>query len=205
MKISYVGLSAGSSISIHQSQWRSTSGDPSGKDRQDLLKWWSKAVKTPMSIRGDHHRMTPANSGVALAHPWRDSASLPSIGSDRTVGSPPKGQAVTRVTVDGKHFFVMTRAIPPRTCRLKESRKYGVFDEQSEEEKRRKPGLRHTSRKDHEPQAQDEFKKGGFGKIIAGGRHRARRTQGNFNQVQRRNGFPSSASATIPAETAELG
>ena len=157
---------------------------------KDLFEVVVKAAKAPMSIRGDTIEYDASKFKVAPGSSVEDLLRrLPGIEVGQDGGITAEGQAVTRVTVDGKRFFGNDPKTATKNLPAEGVKKVQVFDEQSEEEKL--TGASSTPpEKTMNLELKDEFKKGGFGKIIAGaGTEERAELKGNFNKFNDKEQF----------------
>ncbi len=157
---------------------------------QDLFEIVVKAAKAPMSIRGDTIEYDASKFKVAPGSSVEDLLRrLPGIevGQDGSISA--EGQSVTKVTVDGKRFFGNDPKTATKNLPAEGIKKVQVFDEESEEEKL--TGASSTPpEKTMNLELKEEFKKGGFGKIIAGGGTEERaELKGNYNKFNKTEQF----------------
>jgi len=92
------------------------------------------------------------------------------------------GKDVTKVTVDGKQFFGSDPKIATKNLPAESISKIQVFDTQTEEEEA--TGLASKSEdKTMNLELKEDYKKGGFGKVIAGvGTQKRAELKGNYNK-----------------------
>lgn len=157
---------------------------------KDLFEVVVKAAKAPMSIRGDTIEYDASKFKVAPGSSVEDLLRrLPGIEVGQDGGITAEGQSVTRVTVDGKRFFGNDPKTATKNLPAEGVKKVQVFDEKSEEEKL--TGASSTPpEKTMNLELKDEFKKGGFGKIIAGaGTEERAELKGNFNKFNEKEQF----------------
>ncbi len=157
---------------------------------KDLFEIVVKAAKAPMSIRGDTIEYDASKFKVAPGSSVEDLLRrLPGIevGQDGSISS--EGQSVTKVTVDGKRFFGNDPKTATKNLPAEGIKKVQVFDEASEEEKL--TGASSTPpEKTMNLELKEEFKKGGFGKIIAGaGTEERAELKGNYNKFNDKEQF----------------
>lgn len=157
---------------------------------KDLFEVVVKAAKAPMSIRGDTIEYDASKFKVAPGSSVEDLLRrLPGIevGQDGSISS--EGQSVTKVTVDGKRFFGNDPKTATKNLPAEGIKKVQVFDEESEEEKL--TGASSTPpEKTMNLELKEEFKKGGFGKIIAGaGTEERAELKGNYNKFNDKEQF----------------
>lgn len=157
---------------------------------KDLFEVVVKAAKAPMSIRGDTIEYDASKFKVAPGSSVEDLLRrLPGIevGQDGSISS--EGQSVTKVTVDGKRFFGNDPKTATKNLPAEGIKKVQVFDEESEEEKL--TGASSTPpEKTMNLELKEEFKKGGFGKIIAGaGTEERAELKGNYNKFNKTEQF----------------
>ncbi len=157
---------------------------------KDLFEVVVKAAKAPMSIRGDTIEYDASKFQVAPGSSVEDLLRrLPGIevGQDGSISA--EGQSVTKVTVDGKRFFGNDPKTATKNLPAEGIKKVQVFDEESEEQKL--TGASSTPpEKTMNLELKEEFKKGGFGKIIAGGGTEERaELKGNYNKFNKKEQF----------------
>ncbi|MCF8237357.1 MAG: TonB-dependent receptor family protein [Saprospiraceae bacterium] len=157
---------------------------------KDLFEVVVKAAKAPMSIRGDTIEYDASKFKVAPGSSVEDLLRrLPGIevGQDGSISA--EGQSVTKVTVDGKRFFGNDPKTATKNLPAEGIKKVQVFDEESEEQKL--TGASSTPpEKTMNLELKEEFKKGGFGKIIAGaGTEERAEMKGNYNKFNKKEQF----------------
>ncbi len=127
-----------------------------------------KEAKAPLKMRGDTLEYDATTFKVPAGSTVEDLLRrLPgmAVGADGAITS--HGQSVNKVTVDGKRFFGDDPTMATKNLPAESVSKVQVFNEKSEQEKL--TGL--TLEKDQKTmnlELKDDFKKGGFGKILAG-------------------------------------
>lgn len=150
---------------------------------KDLFEVVVKEAKAPMSIRGDTIEYDASKFKVAPGSTVEDLLRrLPGmeVKPDGTISS--EGQEIRRVTVDGRRFFGGDVKSATKNLPAEGISKVQVFDEETEEKK-----LTGSSSVPPEKMMnltlKDEFKKGGFGKIIGGaGTEERAELKGNYNR-----------------------
>lgn len=127
-----------------------------------------KEAKAPLKMRGDTIEYDASTFKVPAGSSVEDLLrKLPGIavGADGSITS--QGQGVNKVTVDGKRFFGDDPTMATKNLPAESVSKVQVFNEKTEQEKL--TGL--TLEKDQKTmnlELKEDFKKGGFGKLIAG-------------------------------------
>jgi hypothetical protein len=157
---------------------------------KDLFEVVVRAAKAPMSIRGDTIEYDASKFKVPPGSTVEDLLRrLPGmeVGADGSLSS--EGQAINRVTVDGRRFFGGDPKAATKNLPAEGISKVQVFTEETEEKK-----LTGADSKPPEKmmnlELKDEFKKGGFGKIIAGaGTEERMELKGNYNRFDKKQQF----------------
>lgn len=135
----------------------------------ELMEVVIKAAKAPLTIRGDTIEYDASTFKVPPGSTVEDLLRrLPGIevGQDGSIKS--EGRDVTKVTVDGKKFFGADPKAATKNLPAEGITKVQIFDEETEEKKL--TGVSSTMPdKVMNLALKDEFKKGSFGKVTAGG------------------------------------
>lgn len=135
---------------------------------QELMEVVIKAAKAPMKIRGDTieydattFKVPPGSTVEELLR------RLPGmeVGQDGALTS--EGKDITRVTVDGKSFFGSDPKAATKNLPAEGISKVQVFDTKSEEEEIT-GATSESDTKTMNLELKDDFKKGGFGKVVGG-------------------------------------
>ncbi len=146
-----------------------------------------KAAKAPIKMRGDTIEYDATTFQVPEGATVEDLLRrLPGMEVAQDGSIEADGKEVTKVTVDGKSFFGNDPKAATKNLPAEGISKVQVFDTKTEEEK--VTGLSATSEKDKTMnlELKEEFKKGGFGKIIAGvGTESRRELKGNYNKFNK--------------------
>ena len=191
LKISYVGYMPQLIDIIPEAAGPIDIGEVRLKEiAKDLFEVVVKAAKAPMSIRGDTIEYDARKFKVAPGSSVEDLLRrLPGIEVNQEGGISSEGQEVTKVTVDGKRFFGNDPKTATKNLPAEGVSKVQVFDEESEEEKL--TGASSTPpEKTMNLELKEEFKKGGFGKIIAGaGTEERAELKGNYNKFNKKEQF----------------
>ncbi len=156
----------------------------------ELMEVVIKAAKAPISIRGDTLEYDASTFKVPPGSTVEDLLrKLPGIEVDADGSIKSEGQNVTKVTVDGKRFFGSDPKAATKNLPAEGISKIQVFNAETEEKKL--TGVSSTPpEKAMNLQLKDEFKKGGFGKVIAGaGSDDRRELKGNYNKFNDKEQF----------------
>jgi hypothetical protein len=142
-----------------------------------------REAKAPMRIVGDTLEYDATTFKVPEGSTLEDLLKrLPGVMVDQDGNIRAEGQAVTRVTVEGKTFFSDDPQMATKNLPAEGISKVQVFDRKTEEEKLM--GEKASSNeKEMNVVLKEDFKKGGFGKITAGaGNIDRRELKGNYNR-----------------------
>ena len=149
----------------------------------ELMEVVIKAAKAPIKMRGDTIEYDASTFKVPEGSTVEDLLKrLPGleIESDGSILS--DGKDVTEVTVDGKSFFGSDPKAATKNLPAEGISKVQVFDRKTEEEKIT-GATSESQEKTMNLELKDDFKSGGFGKVIAGvGTEDTREVKGNFNK-----------------------
>ncbi|HOY15443.1 MAG TPA: carboxypeptidase regulatory-like domain-containing protein, partial [Saprospiraceae bacterium] len=156
----------------------------------ELMEVVIKAAKAPMKMRGDTIEYDASTFKVPQGSTVEDLLRrLPGMEVDQDGTLRSDGRDITKVTVEGKDFFggdpkAVTKNLPAEGVS-----KVQVFDKKSEEEKL--TGIKgNTDQKEMNITLKDEFKKGGFGKVIVGaGSVERGEIKGNYNKFNDKHQF----------------
>ena len=150
---------------------------------KELMEVVIKAAKAPMTIRGDTIEYDASTFKVPAGSSVEDLLKrLPGIEVDQDGSIKAEGRSVTKVTVDGKRFFGTDPKAATKNLPAEGISKVQVFNTESEEKKLTGFDSKAPD-KTMNLQLKDEFKKGGFGKIVAGiGTQNTKELKGNFNR-----------------------
>lgn len=127
-----------------------------------------REAKAPLKMRGDTIEYDATTFKVPSGSTVEDLLrKLPGIdvAGDGTISS--HGQNVNKVTVDGKRFFGDDPTMATKNLPAESVSKVQVFNEKSEQEKLTGLPL-DKSQKTMNLELKEDFKKGGFGKLVAG-------------------------------------
>jgi hypothetical protein len=155
---------------------------------KELFEVVIREARAPMTIRGDTIEYDASTfkvpPGSTVEELLRRLPGL-EIGPDGGIKS--EGQDVTRVMVDGKQFFGSDPKAATKNLPAEGIAKVQVYREVTEEEKVT-GNKRMDGNKTMNLELKEEFKKGGFGKIIAGAGTEDRwEIKGNYNKFDEKN------------------
>ncbi len=164
---------------------------------KELFEIVIKAAKAPMVIKGDTIEYDASTFKVPIGSSVEDLLrKLPGMEVDAQGNITSEGKSVNRVTVDGKNFFGGDPKAATKNLPAEGISKVQVFTDQTEEEKitGRK---RLNADRAMNLELKDEFKKGGFGKIIAGiGLENTKELKGSYNKFNTKHQFAIVGSGT---------
>ena len=157
---------------------------------KELMEVVIKAAKAPMAIRGDTIEYDATTFKVPAGSSVEDLLRrLPGIEVDQEGAIKAEGRNVTKVTVDGKRFFGNDPKAATKNLPAEGISKVQVFNNETEEKKLTGYDSKSTD-KTMNLQLKDEFKKGGFGKIVAGvGTENTKELKGNYNKFNDKEQF----------------
>lgn len=164
---------------------------------KELFEVVIKAAKAPMLIKGDTIEYDASTFKVPQGSTVEDLLrKLPGIEVDQQGSITADGKNVNRVTVDGKNFFGGDPKAATKNLPAEGIAKVQVFNDVTEEQKI--TGQRRiNSDKAMNLELKEEFKKGGFGKIVAGlGTEETKEIKGNYNKFDSKNQFSVIGSLT---------
>ncbi|MFN8279918.1 MAG: TonB-dependent receptor [Saprospiraceae bacterium] len=156
-----------------------------------------KAAKAPMLIKGDTIEYDASTFKVPEGSTVEDLLrKLPGIEVDAQGAITAEGKNVNRVTVDGKNFFGGDPKAATKNLPAEGIAKVQVFSDLTEEQKI--TGQRRlNSDKAMNLELKEDFKKGGFGKIVAGiGTENTQELKGNYNKFNKKHQFSILGSGT---------
>lgn len=149
-----------------------------------------KAARAPMKIKGDTIEYDASTFKVPEGSTLEDLLRrLPGVEVQQDGSLKADGQDVTKLTVEGKSFFGGDPKTATKNLPAEGVSKVQVFDKKTEEQKI--TGEKSTTKeKEMNITLKDEFKKGGFGKIIAGaGSVNRYELKGNYNRFNDKHQF----------------
>jgi len=153
----------------------------------ELMEVVIKAAKAPMRMRGDTIEYDASTFKVPEGSTVEDLLRrLPGIEveSDGTINA--DGKNVSRVTVDGKSFFGSDPKAATKNLPAEGVSKVQVFDTKTEEEEIT-GATTESQDKTMNLELKEEFKSGGFGKVIAGiGDEDRKELKGNYNKFNKK-------------------
>lgn len=157
---------------------------------KELFEVVVREAKAPMSIRGDTIEYDASTFKVPPGSTVEELLRrLPGMEVDADGSVKSEGQDVTRVTVDGKQFFGSDPKTATKNLPAEGISKVQVFREVTEEEKIT-GNKRMDGNKTMNLELKEEFKRGGFGKIIAGAGTEDRfEIKGNYNKFDDKHQF----------------
>ena len=154
---------------------------------EELMTVVIKAAKAPIKMRGDTIEYDATTFKVPEGSTVEDLLKrLPGIEveSDGSISS--DGKDVNRVTVDGKSFFGSDPKAATKNLPAEGISKVQVFDTKTEAEKIT-GSTGEAEEKTMNLELKEEFKKGGFGKVIAGvGTEQRAELKGNYNKFNKK-------------------
>lgn len=156
----------------------------------ELMEVVIKAARAPMKMRGDTIEYDASTFRVPEGSTVEDLLRrLPGMEVDRDGSLKSDGKDITRVTVEGKDFFGGDPTTVTKNLPAEGVSKVQVFDKKSETEKL--TGIKQSSEeKEMNITLKEEFKKGGFGKVIVGaGDIKRGEIKGNYNKFDEKQQF----------------
>ncbi|GLR17120.1 hypothetical protein GCM10007940_17350 [Portibacter lacus] len=150
---------------------------------QELMEVVIKAAKAPMKIRGDTieydattFKVPPGSSVEELLK------RLPGMEVGQDGGLTSEGKNISKVTVDGKSFFGSDPKAATKNLPAEGISKIQVFDTKTETEEIT-GSTSEAQTKTMNLELKDDFKKGGFGKVVGGiGTESRAELKGNYNK-----------------------
>lgn len=164
---------------------------------KELFEVVIKAAKAPMTIKGDTIEYDATTFKVPPGSTVEDLLrKLPGMEVDQQGAITADGKNVNRVMVDGKNFFGGDPKAATKNLPAEGIAKVQVFNELTEEQKITGQ-KRLNSDKAMNLELKEDFKKGGFGKIIAGiGTENTKELKGNYNKFNSTHQFSLIGSGT---------
>lgn len=156
----------------------------------ELMEVVIKAARAPIKMRGDTIEYDATTFKVPEGSTVEDLLRrLPGLDIESDGSLKSEGKDITRVTVDGKNFFGGDPKSATKNLPAEGVSKIQIFDKKTEEEKM--TGQKSTSQeKEMNISLKDDFKKGGFGKVVVGGGNIERgEIKGNYNKFDTKNQF----------------
>ncbi len=157
---------------------------------KELMEIVIKEAKAPLRLRGDTVEYDASQFKVPEGSTLEDLLRrLPGleVGQDGSIEADGKG--VTKLTVDGKTFFSDDPKFAIKNLPAVGVSKVQVFDKKNEEALLTGKSTS-TDEKTMNIELKEEFKKGGFGKVTAGGGIESRgELKGNYNKFDSKNQF----------------
>lgn len=149
----------------------------------ELMEVVIKAAKAPIKMRGDTIEYDASTFKVPEGSTVEDLLrKLPGIEIDSDGSINADGKSVNRVTVDGKSFFGGDPKAATKNLPAEGISKVQVFDTKSEQEEIT-GATSESQEKTMNLELKEDFKSGGFGKVIAGAGTKSRReVKGNYNK-----------------------
>ena len=149
----------------------------------ELMEVVIKAAKAPMKMRGDTIEYDASTFKVPEGSTVEDLLRrLPGIEVDSDGSINADGKAVDKVTVDGKSFFGSDPKAATKNLPAEGISKVQVFDSKTEEEEITGT-VGEAENKTMNLELKEDFKRGGFGKVVAGiGDESRRELKGNYNK-----------------------
>ncbi len=150
---------------------------------EELMEVVIKAAKAPIKMKGDTIEYDASTFQVPEGSSVEELLRrLPGIEVESDGSITSDGKDITQVTVDGKSFFGNNTQAATKNLPAEGISKVQVFDSKTEEQEI--TGASTSSQdKTMNLEMKDEFKKGGFGKVVAGIGDRSRaELKGNYNK-----------------------
>ena len=153
----------------------------------ELMEVVIKAAKAPIVMRGDTVEYDASTFKVPDGSTVEDLLRrLPGIEVESDGSITADGNDVNRVTVDGKSFFGSDPKAATKNLPAEGISKVQVFDTKTEQEEIT-GGPSESEEKTMNLELKEEFKKGGFGKVIAGvGDVDRKELKGNYNKFNKK-------------------
>lgn len=154
---------------------------------EELMEVVIKAAKAPMKMRGDTIEYDASTFKVPEGSSVEDLLRrLPGIEIESDGSIQADGKDVSRVTVDGKSFFGSDPKAATKNLPAEGISKVQVFDTKTEEEEIT-GSTSESQDKTMNLELKEDFKSGGFGKVIAGiGDVDRKELKGNFNRFNKK-------------------
>ena len=160
---------------------------PMNELAEELMTVVIKAAKAPIKMRGDTIEYDASTFQVPEGSTVEDLLKrLPGIEVETDGSIIADGKNVSKVTVDGKSFFGKDPKAATKNLPAEGIGKVQVFDTKSEQDEI--TGATSESQdKTMNLELKEEFKKGGFGKVIAGlGEKERKEIKGNYNKFNKK-------------------
>ena len=154
---------------------------------EELMEVVIKAAKAPIKMRGDTIEYDASTFKVPEGSTVEDLLRrLPGIDVESDGSIQADGKTVSQVTVDGKSFFGSDPKAATKNLPAEGISKVQVFDTKTEQEKL--TGATSESQdKTMNLELKEEFKRGGFGKVVAGaGETNRKELKGNYNRFNKK-------------------
>ena len=153
----------------------------------ELMEVVIKAAKAPMKMRGDTIEYDASTFKVPEGSSVEDLLRrLPGIEVEADGSINADGKSVSRVTVDGKSFFGSDPKAATKNLPAEGISKVQVFDTKTEEEEIT-GSTSESQDKTMNLELKEDFKSGGFGKVIAGiGDVDRKELKGNYNKFNKK-------------------
>ncbi len=154
---------------------------------EELMEVVIKAAKAPIKMRGDTIEYDASTFTVPEGSTVEDLLKrLPGIEVESDGSINADGKAVDRVTVDGKSFFGSDPKAATKNLPAEGISKVQVFDTKTEEQKIT-GSTSESENKTMNLELKEEFKSGGFGKVIASAGDQSRKElKGNYNKFNKK-------------------
>jgi len=154
---------------------------------EELMEVVIKAAKAPIRMRGDTIEYDASTFKVPEGSTVEDLLRrLPGIEVESDGSILADGKDVNKVTVDGKSFFGSDPKAATKNLPAEGISKVQVFDTKSEQEEIT-GATTEAENKTMNLELKEEFKKGGFGKVIAGvGDENRKELKGNYNKFNKK-------------------
>lgn len=153
----------------------------------ELMEVVIRAAKAPIKMRGDTIEYDASTFQVPEGSSVEDLLRrLPGLEVESDGSILADGKSVSRVTVDGKDFFGSDPKAATKNLPAEGISKVQVFDTKSEEEEIT-GSTSESQDKTMNLELKEEFKSGGFGKVIAGiGTENTKELKGNYNKFNKK-------------------
>ncbi|PLK45596.1 TonB-dependent receptor [Emticicia sp. TH156] len=157
---------------------------------KELMEVVVRTARAPLNIKGDTIEYNAASFKVPPGSSVEDLLrKLPGVQIDQDGNIKAQGQDVKKVTVDGKNFFGNDPKAATKNLPADAITKVQIFNDKSEQAKA--TGVDDGKKeKTVNLELKEDFKKGGFGKIIAGaGTNERAELRGNYNRFDTKQQF----------------
>ncbi|GAB3020124.1 outer membrane beta-barrel protein [Spirosoma pulveris] len=158
---------------------------------RELMEVVVRTAKAPLTIKGDTIEYNASSFKVPPGSTVEDLLrKLPGVQVDQDGNIRAQGQEVKKVTVDGKSFFGNDPKAATKNLQAEAITKVQVFDDKTEQAKL--TGINDGKKeKTVNLELKEEFKKGGFGKVTAGGGPASNNVSARFDGKGMYNKFDS--------------